>query len=89
MFLFVAAAVGQDPALEKVLGLMDQQAANFRNAQATFLWDQYTKAVEEHDIQEGTFTSVVFLSRKCRCPPPSPNTMGSTWPKWFFLRTDW
>src|SRR4051812_47008478 len=41
-------------ALEKVLAQMDQQAANFKNAQATFVWDQYTKVVDDHDLQEGS-----------------------------------
>ena len=40
--------------LEKVLNTMDQQAASFKNAQADFVWDQYTKVVDDHDLQEGT-----------------------------------
>jgi outer membrane lipoprotein-sorting protein len=40
--------------LEKVLTAMDQQAATFKNAQASFAWDQYTKVVDDHDLQEGT-----------------------------------
>jgi outer membrane lipoprotein-sorting protein len=40
--------------LDKVLNQMDQQAANFRNAQANFVWDQYTMVVDDHDLQEGT-----------------------------------
>jgi hypothetical protein len=40
--------------LNKVLKAMDQQAANFRNAQADFVWDQFTAVVSEHDKQEGT-----------------------------------
>lgn len=40
--------------LEKVLSVMDQQAAAFKNAQANFVWDQYTKVVDDHDLQEGT-----------------------------------
>jgi outer membrane lipoprotein-sorting protein len=40
--------------LEKVLTTMDQQAASFKNAQADFVWDQYTKVVDDHDLQEGT-----------------------------------
>ncbi len=39
--------------LESVLAQMDQQAASFKNAQATFAWDQYTSVVEDHDFQEG------------------------------------
>jgi outer membrane lipoprotein-sorting protein len=40
--------------LEKVLTTMDQQAAAFHNAQADFIWDQYTKVVDDHDQQKGT-----------------------------------
>jgi len=55
----VAAAIPPQTAspansLEKVLNQMDQQAANFKNAQATFVWDQYTKVVDDHDLQEGS-----------------------------------
>lgn len=46
-------ALAQSP-LDKVLTQMDQQAANFKNAQANFVWDQYTKVVDDHDLQEGT-----------------------------------
>src|SRR5437870_5331639 len=41
-------------ALEKILTTMDQQAAAFHNAQADFVWDQYTKVVDDHDQQKGT-----------------------------------
>ncbi len=43
----------QDP-LQQVLNQMDQTAANFRTTQAAFVWDQYQKVVDEHDIQKGT-----------------------------------
>ena len=33
---------------------MDQTAANFRTTQATFVWDQYQKVVDETDTQKGT-----------------------------------
>jgi len=45
---------GGGSALDKVLTQMDQQAANFKNAQANFVWDQYTKVVDDHDLQEGS-----------------------------------
>jgi outer membrane lipoprotein-sorting protein len=32
---------------------MDQTAVDFRTTQAAFVWDQYQKVVEEHDIQKG------------------------------------
>jgi len=40
--------------LEGVLRKMDEAAANFRSAQADFVWDQYQKVVDEHDTQKGT-----------------------------------
>jgi len=43
-----------DPALEKVLIQMDESSANFKTAQVDFVWDQYQKVVDEHDIQKGT-----------------------------------
>jgi len=40
--------------LECVLKKMDTAAANFKTAQADFVWDQYQKVVDEHDLQKGT-----------------------------------
>jgi outer membrane lipoprotein-sorting protein len=54
VLLLASVAQAQSPSLEKVLTAMDQQAATFKNAQADFVWDQYTKVVDDHDIQEGT-----------------------------------
>ena len=39
--------------LQRVLSQMDQTAANFRTAQAAFVWDQYQKVVDENDMQKG------------------------------------
>ena len=39
--------------LEKVLGQMDAAAASFKTAEADFVWDQYTKVVNETDTQSG------------------------------------
>jgi outer membrane lipoprotein-sorting protein len=53
---FAAAAQGApngNNALEKVLNEMDAAAANFKTAQATFVWDQYTKVVDDLDTQKG------------------------------------
>ncbi len=47
-------ALGQNADLDKVLKAMDQQASTFKNAQADFDWDQFTKIVNEHDHQTGT-----------------------------------
>ena len=50
--LLTAAAHGQN--LNAILGSMDQAAANFHTAQTDFVWDQYQKVVDEHDLQKGT-----------------------------------
>jgi outer membrane lipoprotein-sorting protein len=39
--------------IEHVLSQMDKAASTFRTAQADFIWDQYQKVVNEHDIQKG------------------------------------
>ncbi len=49
-----AGARGEDPQLTKVLAQLDAAAAKFTSAQAEFSWDQYTKVVDEHDVQKGT-----------------------------------
>ncbi|HEY1732079.1 MAG TPA: outer membrane lipoprotein-sorting protein [Terriglobales bacterium] len=51
-FCAVAAGYAQD--LETVLNSMDKAAANFHNAQADFVADQYQKVVDDHDFQKGT-----------------------------------
>ena len=42
-----------DAALEKVLGQMDTAAVNFRTTEASVVWDQYQKVVDEHEEQKG------------------------------------
>jgi outer membrane lipoprotein-sorting protein len=66
LLALLAAAWGQEPAtsqsnaeLERVLHQMDQAAANFRSTQASFVWDQYQKVVDETDTQKG----VVYFRR--------------------------
>ncbi|HMK22746.1 MAG TPA: outer membrane lipoprotein carrier protein LolA, partial [Terriglobales bacterium] len=55
VFLGGASLHGQaDPNLQKALATMDNAAANFRSAQANFVWDQYFKVVNEKDTQQGT-----------------------------------
>jgi outer membrane lipoprotein-sorting protein len=39
--------------LEKVLSQMDAVTAGFKTAEADFVWDQYTKVVNETDTQSG------------------------------------
>lgn len=48
------AQAGNDAQLTKVLSQMDAASAKFHSAQASFVWDQYTAVVQEHDIQKGT-----------------------------------
>jgi len=53
---FAAETPQAEPAsadLEKVLGQMDAAAAGFKTAEADFVWDQYTKVVNETDAQSG------------------------------------
>jgi outer membrane lipoprotein-sorting protein len=66
IMLLPAASVAQLPAasaaqpqvkaagnLETVLNAMDRAADNFKTAEANFVWDQYSKVVNDHDIQKG------------------------------------
>lgn len=40
-------------ALEKILDQMDKAAESFRTTEATFVWDQYQKVVDDKDTQKG------------------------------------
>jgi outer membrane lipoprotein-sorting protein len=52
--LLVASAQRQpSDDLQKVLRQMDQTATDFHTTQAAFVWDQYQKVVDEHDLQKG------------------------------------
>jgi outer membrane lipoprotein-sorting protein len=42
------------PDLQRVLTALDHAAANFHSTQANFVWTQYTKLVDESDVQKGT-----------------------------------
>ncbi len=42
-----------DPALDKVLSQMDSAAEKFRTTEASVVWDQYQKVVDEHEEQKG------------------------------------
>jgi outer membrane lipoprotein-sorting protein len=48
-------AASNGGALEKVLSQMDATAAKFSSAQADLETDNYSKVVDDHDIQKGTF----------------------------------
>lgn len=55
-FVLVAGATmfGQNNApLQQVLNQMDKAAANFHTTEATFVWNQYQKVVDETDTQKG------------------------------------
>jgi outer membrane lipoprotein-sorting protein len=54
IMISLALASAQTPAEpQHILSQMDQTAANFRTTQAAFVWDQYQKVVDEHDLQKG------------------------------------
>ena len=52
--VLLSTGFGHAQNLEAVLNAMDKAAANFHTAQTDFVWDQYQKVVDEHDIQKGT-----------------------------------
>jgi hypothetical protein len=69
--LVVASAQTPDSnELQRVLNQMDQTAASFRTAQAGFVWDQYQKVVDDHDVQKGRCIFVV-QETKFKWPPTS------------------
>lgn len=52
--LLTAAAWAQSNAgLDRILGQMDTAARNFRSTEASFVWDQYQKVIDETDTQKG------------------------------------
>src|SRR5438874_3947714 len=54
LVLALVAAVGASAQnLEGVLNAMDRASANFKSTEADFVWDQYTKVVDEIDSQKG------------------------------------
>jgi len=54
VFALLLASTAHAQSLEAILNSMDQAAANFHSAQTDFVWDQYQKVVDEHDLQKGT-----------------------------------
>ena len=54
LLVLAGTLIAQAQNLEAVLNSMDKAAANFHTAQTDFVWDQYQKVVDEHDIQKGT-----------------------------------
>ena len=53
-FAAVAADAPTDAALDKVLGQMDSAAEKFHTTEASVVWDQFQKIVDEHEEQKGT-----------------------------------
>jgi outer membrane lipoprotein-sorting protein len=58
MFLVItmwlhSAQAQSNAALERILNRMDSTAAGFHTAEASFVWDQYQKVVDETDTQKG------------------------------------
>jgi outer membrane lipoprotein-sorting protein len=43
----------ESASLDHVLSQMDNAAKNFRSAEASFVWDQYQKVIDEKDTQKG------------------------------------
>src|ERR1039457_7359318 len=54
VLVLIATLAAHAQNLESVLNGMDRAAADFRTAQTDFVWDQYEKVVDEHDLQKGT-----------------------------------
>jgi len=52
-FLAASAFAQNQPGLDQVLALLDRASAGFKSVQTDFVWDQYQKVVDEHDIQKG------------------------------------
>jgi outer membrane lipoprotein-sorting protein len=50
---FSALATAQDASLEHVLTQMDTAAKDFHSLQAAFVWDQFTKVVQDTDTSKG------------------------------------
>jgi outer membrane lipoprotein-sorting protein len=54
VFVLLGMMVAHAQSLEAALNAMDKAAADFKTAQTDFVWDNYTKAVDDHDLQKGT-----------------------------------
>jgi outer membrane lipoprotein-sorting protein len=48
-----AQIVGESPALEHVLAEMDAAAKNFKSTEASVVWDQYQKVIDETETEKG------------------------------------
>ena len=52
----MAAQAAKSGNLESILNDMDKAAAGFKSAQADFVWDQFSKVVNDHDFQKGVIS---------------------------------
>ena len=55
-----ASAVAQQSPLESIVRSMDRAAADFHSTEASFVWDKYTKVVDETETNKGK----VYFRRK-------------------------
>jgi outer membrane lipoprotein-sorting protein len=53
LIVAVQTAWAQQSPLDQILQKLDQTAANFHSTEATFVWDEYQKVVDETDQQQG------------------------------------
>jgi len=53
LLALAAAARAQQSPLEQIVRSMDRAAANFHTTEASFVWDQYQKVVDDTDTQKG------------------------------------
>jgi outer membrane lipoprotein-sorting protein len=56
VYLLLAAAAwpqANPAALDRILNQMDTAARNFRSTEASFVWDQYQKVIDDTDSQKG------------------------------------
>jgi outer membrane lipoprotein-sorting protein len=82
LFLFLAStARAQSSPLQKVLQQLDRNAANFNTTQANFVWTQYTKIVDDKDIQKGT----VYFRRSGRQVEMAADISEPTPPKYLLF----
>jgi len=53
LLVLTGAAADQSSPLEQIVRSMDRAAANFRSTEASFVWDKYTKVVDETETDKG------------------------------------
>jgi len=53
LLVLTAAVIAQQAPLESIVRSMDRAAAGFHSTEASFVWDQYQKVVDDTDTQKG------------------------------------